>query len=255
MKRTAVGFCVVAVFVIILAGCSFNLFESFDKVDVPSAAVLLDMANTDADNFVSQVQDYIDSDSITENNAGDVIAALENVYTTVPATETGQKAAILAGEISITADAATEQVVDNVIETVLDTLDAGGDIDPDTLVAAIFPSSLDQSGLTSILDNLTRAADAYQVFGANITGADEWMSGGEIGDVAQYAAVSMGVASIRAQLANSLGSEEDADAAILSAIQGGTLPSVDNPFDTSDGTVPAYEDSLANILNLAGLDL
>ncbi len=247
MKKIAVTAAVVLTFAIVFSGCQFNLFGTLDTVKVPSAADLLNAASADAKGFVSDVKDYMDSGAITEDNADDVVDALEDVYTSEPGTQTGQEAAVLAGEISITADPATKGVVDGVIETAMNALNAGDDIDPETLIANIFPDNLTQSGLTSILDNLTRAADAYNSFGTNITGADTWMSSSEIGDVTQYAAVSMAVASIR---------DQTSDSDLYALIKDGTpLPAVTNPFDTTDGAPSTYETGLTNILALAGLNL
>ncbi len=253
MKKIAVAAAAVLAFAIVLSGCQFNLFGVLDTIKIPSAGDLLTAASENAKGFVSDVQDYIDSGAVTEDNADDVVDALENVYTSQPDSETGQRAAVLAGEISITSDPETKQVVDGVIETAMDTLNAGGDIDPETLIRDIFPPDLTQAGLTSILDNLTQAADAYDSFGTHTAGADDWMSSSEIGDVTQYAVVSMAVADIRDQLTSSEGSKAAADAAILAAIQGGSLPVITNPFTTGSGT--KYENGLTGILNLAGLDL
>lgn len=256
MKKIAVTAAAVLAFVIVLSGCQFNLFGALDTIKVPSAADLLNAASENAKGFVSDVQDYIDSGAITEDNADDVVAALEDVYTTPPDTQTGQEAAVLAGEISITAHPATKGVVDGVISTAMDTLNAGGTIDPQTLVSDIFPPDLTQAGLTSILDNLTRAADAYDSFGTDTTGADAWMSSSEIGDVTQYAVVSMAVADIRDQLTTQhSGDQTAADADLMALIKDGTSISVTNPFDTTDGPASTYEAGLSGILNLAGLDL
>ncbi len=254
MKKKVVGFLIVAALVIVLSGCNFNLFKALDTIKVPSANDLLKNASSDAKEFVSDVQDYVDSGAITEDNADGVVDALKDVYTNPPDTETGQKAAVLAGEISITAHPETKLVVDNVIGTITDTINAGGDVDPQTLIQNIFPKDLTQTDLTGILDNLTAAADAYNSFGSNTAGAKDWMSGGDIGDVAQYAAVSMAVASIRSQLIASEGTQAAADADLFNVINGGTLPAVNNPFNSAN-TGTDYVDSLTNILNLAGLDI
>lgn len=250
MRKIAVGF-IIAAFAIVISGCDFNLFSELDKIDVPSRQALLDKASNNGSDFVNDVQDYIDSGSITEENADDVVDALKTVYDAPPDTETGQKAAVLAGEISIDSDPGTKEVVDSVISTVMDALNAGGEVDPEDLISDIFPSDLSQAGLTEILDNLAQAADAYNDFGSDTAGADEWMSGGEIGDVAQYAVVSMVITDIREQLGTS------ADSDLYDLITGNTtsLPSFDDPFDTTDGATTGYETSLQNILTLSGLDL
>lgn len=97
MRKIAVGF-IIAAFAIVISGCDFNLFSELDKIDVPSRQALLDKASNNGSDFVNDVQDYIDSGSITEENADDVVDALKTVYDAPPDTETGQKAAVLAGK-------------------------------------------------------------------------------------------------------------------------------------------------------------
>ena len=71
----------IAVLVLItLSGCQFNIFAAFDKIDIPGAAELSDKASSDPEGLVEDVQEYVDSESITEDNADAVIAALEVVY-------------------------------------------------------------------------------------------------------------------------------------------------------------------------------
>ena len=207
MKKIAVAAAAVLAFAIVLSGCQFNLFGVLDTIKIPSAGDLLTAASENAKGFVSDVQDYIDSGAVTEDNADDVVAALENVYTSQPDSETGQRAALLAGEISITADPETKQVVDNVVGTFTAMMDPdyvppSGDSDTEALLRGLFPP--DDTDFSSIYDNLTHAAKAYKKFAGTIdtdgNGAvddpPKWIEKSEYfekGDVVTYAIVSIAV--------------------------------------------------------------
>jgi hypothetical protein len=244
---------IVALVLVTMSSCQFNLFAAFDRIEIPSVAALSSKASTDPDGFVSDVEDYVENnflenEDVTSAQVDQVVAELVTIYGTPPDVETGQQAAVLAGEIIINRDPVTAGVVNGVIGAVTDALAAGGTIDPDTLVDAIFPANLDLAGLQNILDDLDAAALAYADFAATISGAGtaDWMTSGEVGDVVQLAVVAMVVSSIRAE-----GGVTDGD--ILTAIQGGTLPAIANPLEAAGGST--YATQLADMLAFAGLDL
>lgn len=206
MKKTAVAAITVLAFVIVFSGCDFNLFEAIDtvKVSIP------DIATATSDQvkaFVDDVKDYIDSGAITEENAGEVVDALEVVYSDPPDVQTGQEAAILAGEISITADPETKAVVDNVVSTFTAMMDPdytppGDDSDTEALLRGLFPE--DDTDFHTIYTNLKTASKAYKDFAATIdTNGDgvvdtdaAWIESSEKGDIATYAIVSIAVTTI-----------------------------------------------------------
>jgi len=209
MKRKAVGFLIVAAFAIALTGCNFNLFGALDKLKVPNADELLNMATNNAADFVSQVQDYVDSGSVTADNADSVVAALEDVYASPPDTETGQKAAVLAGEISITAHPETKLVVDNVVGAFTAMMDPNyvaptGETDTEVLVKGLFPTT--DTDFHSIYTNLQSAAAAYKDFADTIdtnndgivdsTDSASWVDDAEKRDIATYGIVSIAVTTI-----------------------------------------------------------
>ena len=199
MKKYLISSVVVLV-MISLSGCQFNIFTELDKIEIPNAAELLVKAQEDPTGFVSDVQDYVDSDSITENNTDDIINALETVYTTKTG-ETGERAAVLAGEISIDSDPDTKLVINNIVSSLTEAMDSDDDPDPEAIISGIFPSDMTQAEFSDILANLSTAAAAYEDFAASIDGvpADgianpgsaDWMSSAEAGDMVQYAVVAI----------------------------------------------------------------
>lgn len=241
---------VVALVLITMSSCQFNLFAAFDKIEIPSAADLSSKAGSDPDGFVSDVEEYVDSGSITEDNADAVVSALVAVYSDPTADiPTQQKAAVLVGEIAISSDPKTSAVVNGVISAVSDTLTTGIAIDPDTLIASIF-EGITAEDIPGILADLDKAALAYADFAANL-GTDPDMTSGEVGDMAQLAVISLIVSDLKIQAG---------EAGLISAITDGT-PLVQqsdgspilNPLDLTDGTDYAAE--LDAILTFAGLDI
>lgn len=240
---------VTAFLLIALSSCQFNLFAAFDKIEIPNAAELLVKAQEDPADFVSDVQDYVDSDSITEDNADDIVAALEYVYTTQSG-ETGERAAVLAGEISIDSDPDTKLVVNNIVSSVTEAMDSDDDPDPEVIISGIFPSDMTQAEFTEILANLSSAAAAYEDFAASIDGvpadgianpgAAPWMSSAEAGDMVQYAVVAI----IITDISSAVGSGVLYD----SVINGTDIPDgdYDDPFTDNN--------AMKALLDFAGLD-
>ena len=242
---------IAALVLITLSSCQFNLFAAFDRIEIPSVADLNAKASSDEEGFVSDVEDYIENDfleneDVTDEQIDAIVANLETIYTTPPDVETGQKAAVLAGEIIINSDPDTSFVVNGIIGAVSDALSANGTIDPDTLIASIFPDNIDLAGLQNILDDLDQAALAYADFATTVSsgGTADWMSSGEVGDMVQLAVVSLVVSDLRAQVG------EDA---LLDAINNGTALTVTNPLDTTGTSL--YDDELVAILTFSGLAL
>ena len=237
-----------AVLVLIsLSGCQFNIFTAFDKIDIPGAADLLASAESDPEGFVDDVQEYVDSESITEDNADDIIDALVVVYTNEEG-ETRERAAILAGEIAIDSYPDTKFVVDNIVSAVIDAMDSGAEPDPEALIAGIFPSDMTQSEFSDILDNLSTAADAYKDFAESIdangdgiadAGAADWMSSAEAGDMVQYAIVAIIITDI-----NTVADPDE----LYNFITYGT--EITTPYDD-----PFSSTEMEALLSFAGLDL
>ncbi len=199
---------IAALVLIVMSSCQFNLFAAFDKIDIPSAAELSDMATTDPEGLVDDVQEYVDSDSITEDNADDIADALADVYDNAAVKPAGmtdaeweevqQRAAVLAGEIIIDNDPDTKYVVDNIISSVTDALESGTS-DPEAIIIGIFPPGMTFSEFSAILQNLNDAAAAYEDFAATIDpGTADWMSSAEAGDMVQYAVVAIIVSDLAA---------------------------------------------------------
>jgi len=260
MRKFAMGFFAVAAFTIILSGCDFNLFSAVDTVDVPGLQDLRNKAASDAPGLISDVHDYIDSGAVTEDNSDDIVTALEDVYTSTDpgvAEETKQEAAVLAGEVSITSNPDTKEVVDNVISALVN---IDGDSSSQEILSEIFPADLSREEFYAVLDDFETASDAYIAFADSIVDpndntlaapdAAEWMDGGEIGTVAQYAAVAIIAADIR-----TIAEDDDAlydfiyngAADIPNYVEDETDPNYNNPIDTVT--------QLSAILDLANISL
>ena len=252
---------IAALMLITLSSCQFNLFTAFDKIDIPSAAELSSKATSDPDGFVDDVQEYVDSDSITEDNADDIALALADVYDDAAVKPAGmtdaewedvqQKAAVLAGEIIIDNDPDIQYVVDNIVSSVTDALEAGVS-DPETIIMSIFPPNMTPSEFSAILANLSNAAAAYKDFAASIdnnpadgiadVGAADWMSSAEAGNMVQYAVVAIIITDI-----NDAAAVSETDLYNL-VMYGTDIPDVNftDPFSTNE---------LTALLDFAGLAL
>jgi hypothetical protein len=244
---------IVALVLIALSSCQFNIFAAFDRIEIPTVAELTNKATTDPDGFVSDVEDYVENDfleneDVTAAQEQSIIDNLRDIYDgTITATvDTQQQAAVLVGELEINRDPATSAVVDGIIGAVSAALSAGGSIDPNTLIGEIFPPTLDINGLQNILTDLDNAAAAYATLAPTLAGNDPGMTSGEIGDMAQLAVVALVIASIRDDINN--------DGTILLAIQNGTpLAVTDNPFDP--GSTATFASEIGEILTFAGLNI
>ena len=240
---------IVALFLISLSGCQFNLFTEFDKIEIPSADEMSSKADSNPDGFLDDVNDYIESDSITEDDADGIIDALEIIYLDGGnSPEVQEKAAVFAGEIAISSDPETKELVDNVVSALTGLSDT---TTAEDVLAGIFPANLTEAQFYDILDNLDTAAEAYADFAASIDvdgdgiaddGAAAWLDSNDAGDLAMYAAVAMISSGIRAitpdqDLYNFI--YDDAVTTIA-----GYDDSTENPLDTSE---------LSAILDLAGI--
>ncbi len=205
MKKKAITAAVVLAFAIAFSGCKFNLFSSLDtlKISIPNFKT----ASSDSiKQFVNDVQKYVDEGANIDNTK-EVVDALTIVYTNPPDIETGQRAAILSGDISITADPKTKDVVDKVVSTMTEISDPDyqppdNESDTEALLKGLFPK--DDSDFSTIYDNLKTAAAAYTDFAKTIDtdgdgkvddpdNAATWIQGSEKGDIATYAIVSIAV--------------------------------------------------------------
>ena len=253
----------IAILVLItLSGCQFNIFAAFDKIEIPSAADLSSKASSDPDGFLDDVNDYVDSESITEDNADAVIAALEDVYDDAAIQPAGmsdaewediqEEAAVLTGEIAISSDPETKELVDNVVSALTGLSDT---TTAEDVLAGIFPPNLSEAQFYDILDNLNTAALAYADFAASIDnnpadgvaddGAAAWLDSTDAGDLAMYAAVAMIASDIR-----NLPGVSDAD--LYNFIYDDSVTTIGTYDEAVDGN-PLDTNALSAILDLAGI--
>ena len=207
----------VVLMLISLVGCKINIFAALDTVRVPAAEDMLITAGEDPATFLDDVQDYLDSGSMTDEEVIAVVDALETVYdpetlppadvTAVEWVEIQQEAAVLAGAISIESDPETVFVVNSVVSALTGMTDesASEEMNTDQIIGDLFPPDLEEADFYIMLTNFATAADAYSAFASTIDadddgvaddGAAEWMEGSEIGDMVQYAIVSIMITEI-----------------------------------------------------------
>jgi len=264
MRKTAVLAGAVLAVLLLMSGCTGNLFMQLDKPEVPSSSELNDKASTDPDGFISDVEDYLDGDAIDDSNAGDVNTALKTIYDpgsgSSPSGETEQKAALLIGEVAIAGNDIAGKVVDNVAG-VLSSIDEGTSSDPEAFIKALLPAGLSQPEFDAMVAALVEAGEAYLEFGDSLSSpvvAEEqvpFMSSADIGDTLNRAAA--GIAIIAA-LDASDGDVTDGyttdTSALYAVYTGGSFTNNQDPTEAFDGTI-TYYDGAQNLLELAGFDV
>ena len=249
---------VVVLVMISLSRCQFNIFTELDKIEIPNAADLSSKASSDPDGFLDDVNEYIDSESISEDDAAGVIGALKLVYgdATKPSDMTDdewadvqEEAAVLAGEIAISSDPETKELVDNIVASLTELTDT---TTGDEVLTGIFPENLTRDQFTAILNNLEIAAAAYEDFAASIDSdnngiadvdAAVWLDSTEAGNLAMYAAIAMISTGIR--------DAADDDQALYSFIYNDDVTTIAGYNDSTEN--PLDTNALSAILDLAGI--
>jgi len=264
MQKTAVLAGAVLVILLLMSGCTGNLFMQWDQPEVPSSSELNGKASTDPDGFLSDVEDYLDGGAINDSNAGDVNTALkDNIYdpsTGAPADEQEQKAALLIGEVAIAGNDNAGKVVNNVAG-VLSSIDDGASGDPETFIRELLPAGLSKPEFDAMVAALVEAGEAYLEFGNSIgSGATEetvpFMSSADIGDTLNRAAAGIAIiAALDALDGGGINGSADGTTDTTS------LYNVVYGLDTFGGVDPttAFDDTdyqgAQNLLELAGFDV
>tara|TARA_B100000614_G_scaffold251418_1_gene262909 strand:- start:185 stop:1012 length:828 start_codon:yes stop_codon:yes gene_type:complete len=262
VRVAAIGFAAV-----LLAGCgnlfTGNMFENFDGP--PSASDLAsrytdangDVSTADAESFVNDLDDAASSsrffDGLSDSDRESLAGSLESVYSNTDVdTETRQRAAVLAGDVTLRGSSAGD-TINNVADVLTSSSGTDSFSDPAALLDQIIPTSAkgDPAAIEQILNDMVTAADAYSALGSSLTDADgdgtpDGPSGANMTEVAQKAAVSIVVAKIVTDSATS------STSSLAESLASGTFdasgysdPSTDA---TSDGS------ALNNILKAGGLD-
>lgn len=268
MRKTAALAGVVLAVLLLMSGCTGNLFMQWDQPEVPSSSELNDKASTDPDGFISDVEDYLDGGAIDDSNAGDVNTALNIIHTSPPDAETDQKTLLLIGEVAIAGNDNAGKVVDNV-PGVLSTLSdpATSDVTPEDFIRELLHAGLSSSDFNAMVLALVEAGEAYLEFGDSLTSpvvAEEqvpFMSSADIGDTLNRAAA--GIAIIAALDAlddniinGSAGSHTDqlVIGELFEVAYGiGTLPT--DPTEAFDETSGSSYRGAINLIELAGFDV
>jgi hypothetical protein len=265
MRKTAALTGAVLAVLLLMSGCTGNLFMQWDQPEVPSSSELNDKASTDPEGFLSDVEDYLDGDAIDDSNAGDVNTALkDNIYDpstgTPPSGEQEQKAALLIGEVAIAGNDNAGKVVDNV-PGVLSSIDDGTSSDPEAFIRELLPAGLSQPEFDAMVGALVEAGEAYLDFGDSLTSpvvAEEqvpFMSSADIGDTLNRAAAGIAlIAALDAMDDTVNGTYSTSNSSDLQNIVEGASYSGPDPTTAFDGNM-TYYDGAQNILELAGFDV
>ena len=159
-----------AFLLIAFSSCQFNLFAALDRIEIPSSSDLNSKASSDPDGFMSDVEDYLESGSITDDNINDVLGVLEGIYSNPPDVETGQEAALLAGEVSLESNPDTVVLMDNVVGILIPVLSnedpEAPELTANDLVASIFTGP--EEGFHDVFVSLKSASGAYSSFASSI---------------------------------------------------------------------------------------
>ncbi|MDY7027358.1 MAG: hypothetical protein SVR04_03570 [Spirochaetota bacterium] len=266
MRKTAALAGAVLTVLLLMSGCTGNLFMQLDQPEVPSSSELNDKASTDPEGFISDVEDYLDGGAIDDSNAGDVNTALkDNIYDpstgTPPSGEQEQKAALLIGEVAIAGNDNAGKVVDNV-PGVLSSIDDGTSSDPEAFIRELLPAGLSSTEFNAMVAALVEAGEAYLDFGESLDqdldGTLEevpFMSSADIGDTLNRAAAGIAlIAALDAMDGTVDGTYSTSYSSDLQNIVEGASYSGPDPTTAFDGSLTDY-DGAQNLLELAGFDV
>ena len=159
-RRTRISGALILGAMLVLAGCTNNLFSSFDEPD-----------------------------------AGPSASDLRNQYQSATGTTRVQLAA-QAGTARITENDDALQTVNNfggVIETLIDAADNGTEPDPESIIASLFPSNLSEADAQALVTSFKEASTDFSDFAQNVNSVDDPLNSGEKGDVVQMALISLAV--------------------------------------------------------------
>lgn len=216
MRRIAI-MAVSLITLLLFAGCTGNLFMQWDKPDVPSVSEINNKDVSDdsgAESFFNEIDNLLDS-KVIEGDKDTSIAIVDKLkelydptdpdYQSGVSDETRQKAAAYAGKIAIKSDPNAEELMNNLISSLGSLTDADTNSDPAELIKNLVPESVrnDKTAFEEMINTMITAADAFLVFGENLTDIDgdgkvdsesaSFMSDGEFGDTVQYAAASVAI--------------------------------------------------------------
>jgi uncharacterized protein (UPF0147 family) len=203
MKRNLIYVSIFTSLLVILSGCDVNLFETVDGTPGPgnrSTQDLSDSAKADPEAFLDDVDRWVASGDLDEDEVDNVSGALETLYTddSVPE-QTQQQAMAKAGMLNATANEDVVEVANNVLD-VLDELDNGSGPEPESLIETLFAGSEVTSDRQAAEDFVAALNDAEKHFAAlaqsNPAENDPGLNSGEAGDVAQMALLSLVVGSV-----------------------------------------------------------
>lgn len=267
MKKGMTILSLVLLVMLVLGGCSGNLFMQWESVPEFNAS-----ATPSND---SEVSTYLDSlyknlsvDRLSENDIDDTKTTLSTIYND-PVTydeSSVEAASIYSGYLSISQDENAQQVINNVTGNVTDIMTKIGDGDVNGVIEVIAGDVLSDSvTFTNTINSLLEAADAYTVlsgFVADGVIAIEDPDGtiGEPEDIAFNAAISLviqetlSIIDADGTLGNNDGTIDQAEIDNFYGILTGSVTFDLSTADPTSGLTDDTDTTIYPILQWAGLE-
>lgn len=256
MRKYAVLIAITAMILLLFSGCTGNLFMEWDRPEVASAAEMNDKADNDPDGLLSDIEDYLEGGTVDEENADNVLTALNTVYNNETG-DTKAQAALLMGEVALEKDENAGEFVNNVgnavdqiegIETEDDAMNIIKSLVPDGVLA-------DETAFSDMISSLVESADGYLKLGTELDSGtidtDSFMEAGDYGTTTQQGVITAAVTAVLDSLDGTLGNLDSGDTIdqtdidTLYGLVNGTdtwdSGSYADPTTVFDGTVSGYE--------------
>jgi hypothetical protein len=270
MERKLLTGALAMLLLLLLGGCTGNLFMEIDRPEVPSFADMQAKAVSDPEEFLQDVDDYLDGKAITEENADDVVTALKEVYDpdsgTAPDSATEQEAALKIAEISLLENEDSSDFVNNVSGALSQVESLDTEQDAVDMINSLVPDSVmnDPTAFTEMINSLVTSGESYLALGEGLETYDyssDYMEAGELGDTAQRAAITVAVIAVLDSMNGDLGDPENIDPVdidtLYDLVQGESWNSIKyaDPTEIFGDTPPEEYKGLDDLLGLANLSL
>jgi hypothetical protein len=273
MERKLLTGALAMLLLLLLGGCTGNLFMEIDRPEVPSFADMQAKAVSDPEEFLQDVDDYLDGKAITEENADDVVTALKEVYDpdsgTAPDSATEQEAALKIAEISLLENEDSSDFVNNVSGALSQVESLDTEQDAVDMINSLVPDSVmnDPTAFTEMINSLVTSGESYLALGEGLETYDyssDYMEAGELGDTAQRAAITVAVIAVLDSFDGTMGNLESGDTidtgdidTLYDLVNGGSWDSINyaDPTEIFGETPPLEYAGLDDLLGLANLSL
>lgn len=264
MKRIYGPAILILMALLALSGCDTNIFADFDVYEAPSAADLEAQANSNPTSFVDDVTFLLDEEvELKPEQVTTIKTKLVEIYNdTGNDQEVIQEAAAAAGELFVTSDPQTKEVVDNVVTAVLDLIPSDNSdvkISADVIVQSVFGSEpVTVETVSSIFKNLSDSAAAFEAMlnnaGTDADGVPVLSEDINAGEVAQTAILAVVATELYTAVEGVVG--VNVDSVVADLINGNTIdPTVEQAISdvSSNFLDTATDTNVEKLLMISGL--